>query len=66
MEQDADRALEQIEKNYRNSEGLPNIRTLREYGIAGFHLNSYVKGQYLELNGRGQWVDKDDPVMSAS
>ena len=67
MERDADRALEQIEKkNYRNSEGLPNIRTLREYGIAGFHLNSYVKGRYLELDGRGQWVEKDDPVMSAS
>jgi len=36
MERDANKALKQIEeKNYRNSEGLPNIRTLREYGIAG-------------------------------
>jgi hypothetical protein len=51
MERDANRALEQIaDNNYRNPEGLGNIRTLREYGIAGFHLSSYVKGRYLELN----------------
>ena len=32
MEKDANKALKQIEeKNYRNSEGLPNIRTLREF-----------------------------------
>ena len=65
MERDADRALKQIEeKNYRNSEGLPNIHTLREYGIAAFLLNSYVKGRYLELDGQNQWVEKDDPMMN--
>ena len=63
MERDANRVLKQIEeKNYRNLEGLLNIRTLREYGIAGFHLSSYVKGRYLELNGQNQWVEKDDAV----
>ena len=67
MERDANKALEQIEeKNYRNPEGLPNIRTLREYGIAGFHLSSFVKGRYLELDGQNQWVEKDDPTMSVS
>jgi hypothetical protein len=66
MERDANKALEQIvDKNYRNPEGLRNIRTLREYGIAGFHLNSYVKGRYLEFN-ENQWVEKDDPMMSVS
>jgi len=31
MERDANKALKQIkENNYRNSEGFPNIRTLRE------------------------------------
>ena len=45
MGRDANKTLKQIEeKNYRNSEGLPNIRTLREYGIACFHLSSYVEG----------------------
>jgi hypothetical protein len=45
MERDANKVLKQIEEeNYRNSEGLPNICTLRAYGIAGFHLSSYVKG----------------------
>jgi hypothetical protein len=44
MERDANKALKQIEeKNYRNSEALLNICTLWEYGIAGFHLSSYVK-----------------------
>ena len=67
MERDAKQALKQIEeKNYRNSEGLPNIRTLREYGIAGFHLSSYVKGRYLELDGQNQWVEKEDPVIGVS
>ena len=67
MERDANKALKQIEeKNYRNLEGLPNIRSLREYGIACFHLSSYVKGQYLELDGQNQWVEKDDPMMSSS
>jgi PD-(D/E)XK nuclease superfamily len=67
MERDANKALKQIEeKNYRNPEGLPNIRTLREYGIASFHLCSYVKGRYVELDGQNQWVEKDDPMMSVS
>jgi hypothetical protein len=67
MESDATKALEQIEeKNYRNSEGLPNICTLREYGIAAFHLNSYVKGRYLELNSQNRWEEKADPRMSVS
>jgi len=65
MERDANRALKQIEEqNYRNLEGLPNIGTLREYGIACFHLSSHVKGRYLELDGQNQWVEKDDPMMS--
>ncbi|KIL70012.1 hypothetical protein M378DRAFT_156070, partial [Amanita muscaria Koide BX008] len=67
MERDANRGLDQIvENNYRNPEGLLNICTLREYGIAGFHLDSYVRGRYLELDGQNQWVEKDDPVMSVS
>ena len=67
MERDAHTALKQIEeKNYRNSEGLPNICTLRGYGIASFHLNSYVKGRYLELDGQNWWVEKDDPKESVS
>ena len=67
MESDANRALEQIaDNNYRNPEGLGNVCTLREYGIAGSHLSSYVKGRYLELNTQNQWVEKDDPVMSVS
>ena len=58
--------LRQIEeKNYRNPESLPNIRT-REYGIAGFHLSSYVKARFSELNGQNQWVEKNDPMMSVS
>ena len=58
------KALKQIEdRNYRNSEVLPSIRILREYGIAGCHLSSYVKGRYLELNGQNQWAEKDDPMM---
>ncbi len=39
-----------------------NIHILREYGIAGFHLGSYVEGRYLELDDQNQWVEKDDPV----
>jgi len=63
IQRDADRALEQIkEKNYRNPDGLPNIRILREYGIACFHLNSYVKGRYLELDGQDNWVETNDPM----
>jgi hypothetical protein len=65
IERDADKALKQIvEKNYRNPEGLPDIHILREYGIACYHLNSCVKGRYLELNGQNQWVEKDDPAKS--
>jgi PD-(D/E)XK nuclease superfamily len=67
MERDANKALKRIEeKNYRNSEGLPDIRTLREYGIAIFHPSSCVKGRYLELDGQNQWVKKDEPTMSVS
>ena len=63
IRRDAREALQQIiEKNYRNPEGLPNIRFLREYGIAAFHLDSCVEGRYLELDARRQWVEKDDPV----
>jgi len=58
MEKDTDRALKPIEeKNYRNSEGFPNIRTLREYGIASFHLSLYVEGRYSELDGQNRWVE---------
>jgi hypothetical protein len=66
MEKDADRALEQIiEKSYRNLVGLRNIYTLREYGIAAYHLSSCVKGRYLKLNDQGtQWVETADPAMS--
>jgi hypothetical protein len=65
MEMDAKKALKQIvEMNYRNPEGLPDIHTLREYGIAGFDLSSYVEGRYLELDGQKQWVEKSDPMMS--
>ena len=67
IERDASKALKQIaEKNYRNSEGLPDIHTLREYGIACFHLSSYVEGRYLERDGQNQWVERDDPMMSIS
>ena len=67
MERDANKALKQIEENnYRNSEGLPNIHTLREYGIARFHLSSHVAGRYLELDGQSRWVEKDDPMMGVS
>ena len=66
MKRDADKALEQIvERNHRNPEALPNIGTLREYGIAACHLNSRVKGRYLELNG-DQWVETGDPATSLS
>jgi hypothetical protein len=64
MERDADKALKQIvDKNYRNREGPPNIRVLREYGIASYHLASCVKGRYLELDVHSRWVEKDDPAM---
>jgi PD-(D/E)XK nuclease superfamily len=65
IQRDANKALEQIlHKNHRNPEGLPKNFTLREYGIAAFHLSSYVKGRYLELNTLDQWVEKVDPAMS--
>jgi len=62
LEGDANRALEQIaKKNYRNLESLRNILFLREYGIAGFHLSSCVKGRHLEFNSKtGQWVEEDE------
>ena len=67
IEKDANKGLKQIkERNYRNPEGLPNIHTLREYGIACYHLSSYVAGRYLELDGKNQWVEKDDPVKRVS
>jgi hypothetical protein len=64
IERDASKALKQIiDQNYRNQEGLPNIRILREYGIASYHLASCVKGRYLELDTQSRWVEKDDPAM---
>ena len=64
---DASKAPKQIiDKNYRNQEGLPNIRILREYGIGIYHLASCVKGRYLELDAQSQWVERDDPAMRIS
>lgn len=64
IERDSLAALNQIElKNYRNRYGLPDIRYLREYGIACYHLESSVKGRYLELD-QSRWVQKDDPAMA--
>lgn len=64
MEGDANKALERI----IDPEGLPlpNINTLREYGIGVCHLISFVKGRYLEPNDQNHWVEKDDPAMSVS
>ena len=54
IKKDASKALKQIVgMNYRNQEGLLNIRILREYGIASYHLASCVKGRYLELDAWG-------------
>lgn len=42
-------------------EGLPNVNTVRKYDMMAhyqYHLNSYVKGQYLELDDQNQWVDR--------
>jgi hypothetical protein len=68
MEDDADKALEQIViKNYRNRYSHRNICRLREYGIAAFHLGSVVKGRYLELEANfltQTWVEKDDPART--
>jgi len=65
VRKDADEAFEQIvDSRYRNPKGLSNIETLRKYGIAFYHLHSYVKGQYLKLNVQGQWVEEEDPAMS--
>ena len=51
IERDASNALKQIvDQNYQNQEGLLNIRNLREYGIASYHLASFVGGRYLELD----------------
>ena len=63
IKKDASKVLKQIVgMNYRNQEGLPNIRILWEYGIASYHLASCVKGRYLELGAQGWWVEKDDPA----
>ena len=62
IEKDAKKGLQQIiDKNYRNPEGLSNVRFLREYGIASYHLESHVEGRYLELDAQRRWVEKDDP-----
>jgi hypothetical protein len=67
IERDAREGLQQIEdENYRNQEGLLNISFLREYGIASFHLDSCVRGRYLELDARRQWEVKEDPVSRPS
>ena len=45
IERDASNVLKQIvDQNYRNQEGLPNIHNLQEYGIASYHLASFVGG----------------------
>lgn len=63
IERDAGKALDQIiDKNYRN-QGLLNIRILREYGIASYHLASCVKCRYLELDAQSRWIEKEDPAM---
>ena len=64
IERDSVVALDQIErKNYRNPYSLPSIRYLREYGIASYHLESCVKGRYLEFDGQSGWVQKDDSLV---
>ena len=51
IERDASNALKQIvDQNYQNQEGLLNIRNLQEYGIASYHLASFIRGRYLELD----------------
>ena len=53
MERDANTTLKQIEeKNYRNLEGLPNIRTLREYSICWLSPQFVCRG--LELDDQNQ------------
>ena len=45
IERDASNALKQIvDQNYQNQEGLLNIRNLREYSIASYHLASFIRG----------------------
>ena len=64
IEKDASNALKQmVDQNYRNQEGLPNIRNFREYGITSYHLASFVEGRYLENDAQSRWVEKDDPTM---
>jgi hypothetical protein len=61
IERDAGKALEQIiKRNYRNQRALLNVRFLREYGIASYHLDSCVKGRYLEVDAQRRWVVKPD------
>jgi len=66
IDDDSSVALDQIvQKNYRNRVGLPNVLTLREYGIANWHLESCVKARYLELDGGcARWIEKVDPAMT--
>jgi len=67
IEKDSLAALDQMKKkNYRNPYGLLGIRSLREYGIANYHLQSCVNGRYMELDGQGGWVQKDDTAMKTS
>jgi hypothetical protein len=64
IEKDSLAALNQIEtNNYRNPYGLLDIRHLREYGIACYHLESCVNSRYLELDGQRKWVQKGDPAV---
>ncbi|KAK2467448.1 hypothetical protein APHAL10511_000303 [Amanita phalloides] len=64
MEKDSLAALDQIlMNNYRNPVGLPEVHIIREYGIATYHLESCVKGRYLELDSQKTWVEKEDPAM---
>ena len=49
-----------------NNAIFSNINTVCEYGVAGYHLDLYVKGRYLELNYQNYWVEKDDLAMRVS
>ena len=51
--------------NYRNlvGLGLANVQRLREYGIASYGFELFIKGHYLELSSRNESVEKDDPAM---
>jgi hypothetical protein len=68
MERDVNSALKQTtDTNYRNRTGLSGMLELREYGIACYHLSSYVRGRYYKFNtNTKKWVEGDDPAMSVS